>query len=255
MAYSHPSHKRTVHCRYCYQSGHNRSSCPTLAGDIETLRIKHGDSHPKVELYDLKKAKRHKKGKERKCSFCGEKGHNRATCEDLKKQMAETLAENAVYRAAILQRMRLLGVGFGAIISSERNTNRIDQADCNSDHYRVPQVITQVNWDNINFWNTKYTYFDDDSPFFTRPLTDLHRMHPQMTGWPWDEGIIKLIMIENTASEWIGGTHWRYDDRDSFFTTVESPVPSIEPPTGWLLGGTRVIKKAYKQREIWEGSL
>ena len=55
MAYSHPSHKRTVHCRYCHQSGHNRSSCPTLAGDIETLRIKHGDSHPWVELYDLKK--------------------------------------------------------------------------------------------------------------------------------------------------------------------------------------------------------
>jgi len=179
MAYSHPTHKRTVRCSYCWTDGHNRSSCPTLSADVDDLRIKHGDSHPKVVLYDLKKTKRHKKGKERKCSFCGETGHNRATCEDLGKQIAETRAENAVYRAAILQRMRLLGVGFGAIITSERNTNRVNETDCNSDRYRVPQVVTQVNWDNINFWNTTYAFFDDDSPFFTRPLADLDRMRPQ----------------------------------------------------------------------------
>ena len=30
-------HKRTVRCSYCYQSGHNKSSCPEYAARIESF--------------------------------------------------------------------------------------------------------------------------------------------------------------------------------------------------------------------------
>ncbi|HIB84970.1 MAG TPA: hypothetical protein EYO59_10350 [Chromatiaceae bacterium] len=196
----------------------------------------------RVATYDAKKAKRTRTGKNRKCSYCDEKGHNRATCSYLKEHMSTTQGKNAIFRAAIYKRFQALGIGVGTIISSDRNMQRVDPDDYESERYRVPQVITQICWDNINFWNKTYTYFDKNAPYLTKPLTKIDVKYSSDAD-------------ETSAAQYEDGSHWRYDDRYTFFAEVESPVTADAPPAKWFDSVGRAIKALYKKRTKWEGAL
>ncbi len=118
MAYSQSSYKRTVRCSYCYESGHNRSSCPKHAEKIEELRRTEGEDNYYVRAYDAKKAKRKAKAKDRTCSYCSSKGHNRATCPELRANILKSQAKNAEYRKAIYERMKAFGTSPVVLIGS-----------------------------------------------------------------------------------------------------------------------------------------
>ena len=255
MAYSRTTHKRTVRCGYCRASGHNKAGCPDYKQKIQERRA----SNPhdwRVQDYDEKKARRSRKGKDRTCSYCGGKGHNRATCPDLKQHIFESKVKNATFRAHVRERFEALGIGVGAILSSDRNKQRVDREDYDSPTYRVPQVVTGICWDNINYWNKTYSYFDDDCPLLTKPISDLTKRHPNQMGWPWDTELLKVVMDEDSATQWLGGSHWRYDEKACFFCDVESPVPPTTPPDKWLDGGDlKFFKKAFKKRQSFEGAL
>lgn len=248
------AYKRTVHCRHCGQRGHNKASCTVLKEKMEQLRAQDPNDW-RVRTYDAKKAKRSQKGKDRKCSYCDEKGHNRATCPDLKAHMSATQEKNVIFRAAMYKRFQALGIGVGTIISSDRNQARVDREDYDSPTYRIPQVITQICWDNINFWNKAYTYFDNNAPYVTKPLTSIDRRYSSDAGWVWDSETLKLVLDEHNATQYEDGTHWRYDDRYNFFSEVESPVTTDAPPPKWFDSAEGSIKALYKKRTKWEGAL
>ena len=145
MAYSQSIYKRTVRCSYCYESGHNKSSCPKYAAKIEEIRQESGDDHYAVAAYDRKKAKRKAKAKDRKCSYCEGQGHNRATCPELRANILESQAKTATFRKAMYERMKALGVGVGTVISTDRFQARVDDADYESARYRIPHVKTAIN--------------------------------------------------------------------------------------------------------------
>ena len=65
------SYNGTVRCSYCYNTGHNRSSCPKLKKFIE----ENPDSWRAVQARDAKA-----RASKRKCSWCGNTGHNARTC-------------------------------------------------------------------------------------------------------------------------------------------------------------------------------
>ena len=67
---------RTVRCSYCYELGHNRSTCPELKKYIDKLRKENGDHTYSVADYDRMKKKR----SNRSCSYCKDKGHNTRSC-------------------------------------------------------------------------------------------------------------------------------------------------------------------------------
>lgn len=257
MAYSRQTHKRTVRCSHCYESGHNRSSCPAYALKIEERRARCGDDDYTVRSYDAKKAKRRSNAQNRKCSYCDSKGHNRATCPELRANILKSQAKNAEYRKGIYERMKANGVGVGAIISTERFMGRTDADDYDSPRYRIPHVITLINWDNIVHYNRDYTYFNDNSaPWLSKPLCELDSRYNHEPGWIWDNEIAKLLMGEDVAQQWIDGLHWRYDQKMSYFCDVECPVPLEEPPSKWLLGGDlKYWKKAYKKQQSYNGPL
>lgn len=251
---SYQNQKRTVHCRHCGQAGHNKAGCSVLKERIEELRAE-DSNHWQVEVYDAKQARRSQKSKDRKCSYCNEKGHNRATCSPLKVNMSETQEKNARYRAAIYKRFQALGIGVGTIISSDRNQGRITPDNYESETYRIPQVITQICWGNINFWNKAYTYFDNNAPYVTKPLTSIDQRYSNDAGWIWDDETLKLVLPETDAAQYEDGSHWRYDDRYIFFSEVESPVTTDAPPAKWFDSAGRSIKDVYKRRRKWEGAL
>lgn len=256
MSYSQNQYKRTVHCSVCGDRGHNKSSCPALASKIERLRAENGSDHWQVAQYDAKKTKRAASAKSRKCSYCDTLNHNRATCPDLRTNILVSQNKNVTYRRAMLERMKALGVGVGTVLSTDRFRQRTDLNDGDSPLYRVPQVITKINWDFINFFNRDFAYFDGNSPWLSKSLLNLTQSWNSEPGWIWDSGVLTLIMDEEYVTSWMDGSHYRYDKRMSYFCDVESPVKTPDAPAKWLLGGDfKFWKRVYGKRKHYHGPL
>tara|TARA_Y100001938_G_scaffold148537_1_gene232526 strand:- start:9586 stop:10044 length:459 start_codon:yes stop_codon:yes gene_type:complete len=152
--------------------------------------------------------------------------------------------------------MKALGIGIGTVISTDRFKARTDDHDIESPRYRVPHVITVINWDNITHFNNDYSYFDENAPWLSKPLCRLDQYYNSEPGWIWDEATITLIMGEEQAKGWIDGSHWRAQDKMNYFCDVESPVRTPEPPAKWLLGGDlKFWKRAYKKCHSYMGPL
>ena len=130
--------KRTVRCSHCYMSGHNKSSCPAYKEKIESSRATHGDDHYLVHDWDAKKARKAASAKTRKCSYCGEHGHNRAGCSKLKAAMAAFSARNAEYCENIYAALVESGIAPGAMIRVSNWSNW--GAPCTA-------MVTGINWE------------------------------------------------------------------------------------------------------------
>lgn len=250
------SYKRTVYCSYCHEKGHNKSSCPKYAERIENLRAEHGSDHYLVQSYDAKKARRKAGAKNRSCSYCDTKGHNRATCPELKAHIAKSQAKNAEYRQKVYEFMKESGLGVGAIVESDKFRCRVDVDDHMSPIYRTPHVITKIQWENISFFNRDYSWFDNNEPILSKPLCDIQYQWHSCPGYFWHDGLAKLLMGEEVAKQWIDGTHWRADEKYRYFCQVVSPTPTPEPPSSWLKGGdVKYWKKAYKKHKSFMGPM
>ena len=88
--------KRTVYCRRCYGTGHNRRSCPQASPETKQ-RYKDGDLA-------------------RKCTYCREKGHTKRKCNQRNADIANYVKENKVYRKAVIEQMQREGLSIGALV-------------------------------------------------------------------------------------------------------------------------------------------
>ena len=109
-------YKRTVHCSYCGERGHNKSGCPAYKEKIERQRADFGNDHYAVRAYDDKRARKASSAKNRKCSYCGEGGHNKAGCAKLKAAMEQFRTKNVEYRKNVLAALVEHGLGPGAML-------------------------------------------------------------------------------------------------------------------------------------------
>ena len=76
----------TVRCSYCGEKGHNRRGCPSLKKRLEQILAMPEDARNYDERCLVSEFERKKRNNvDRKCSYCGERGHNRRTCEVLAK--------------------------------------------------------------------------------------------------------------------------------------------------------------------------
>jgi hypothetical protein len=69
------------------------------------------DDYRAVRYFEKKKG-----AKVRRCTYCNLKGHNRATCDGLKTNVAEWKAKNSNWRKAIIEELIAAGMGVGALI-------------------------------------------------------------------------------------------------------------------------------------------
>lgn len=118
-------------CRYCYQSGHNRNSCPDAAKAAEAAKAKFANGANRWDLdwkerfahdISMKKEARKVAGPSttpRKCSYCSEGGHTRATCATLKSDRSTMIGLEKRYRVAIAKFVKASGVGVGAIVTRD----------------------------------------------------------------------------------------------------------------------------------------
>ena len=100
----------TVRCGWCYESGHNKRSCPQLKEHIE----QNPDSYY-AKIEKRKKAN----AKKRRCTYCNLTGHNRRTCERLANDQVAWIDKAKTWRLAWAEWMAERGVAPGALVEVE----------------------------------------------------------------------------------------------------------------------------------------
>lgn len=97
------------HCSYCYGTGHNRRTCPSLKEHVE----KNPDS-----WYARREKARKAEEKEtpRKCSYCHGTGHNRRSCTDIKQHQRKFVEFERKYRAKVHEYLVNNQIGPGALV-------------------------------------------------------------------------------------------------------------------------------------------
>ena len=152
--------KRTVHCGWCYETGHNRAGCPHLD---EAMKKRVEDLKKQIErgvfensYWDESKARfeidrverRHGRGKTRKkstCSYCEDEGHNRRSCEFRKGDVRSDVQKTLSARKEFAVRLDLSGFGLGALVVIDKKYG--------SDMGQVPALVDSINFVAITHEN------------------------------------------------------------------------------------------------------
>jgi len=191
---------RSVYCRWCYEQGHNRRTCPEYTKRIkeraedEVERNKEGEEGNESTYLQEEYANRikadvlldgtpHEREKQtsgigvRRCSFCAKADHNRRTCEEFKEKKATFVERTKLYRELMVETLKKKGIGIGTLMASptvfEDNSVRgeaymymVERIDWDlvtiQGAYRTANVIRlkNINSENENYWNRR-----DQLPF------------------------------------------------------------------------------------------
>lgn len=150
-----------VRCSYCYEYGHNRRTCPErLARLQKNLEHEKSDSsqgryteyyaHQIAKMTGVnpetgEKRSRRNESWGRKCSYCGERGHNRRTCETLKSDLARYAVMTRETRQEVRDWALTDGIGIGAMVkykeygySTETTLMMVEALDLQCTHARQP---------------------------------------------------------------------------------------------------------------------
>jgi len=73
----------------------------------------------------------------RRCKYCGSQGHNRRTCEVLKRNIATAIQENKEFRAQLLEEMREIGLGVGSLVKAGWS--------------QQVRMVTGIQWHDMNY--------------------------------------------------------------------------------------------------------
>ena len=98
----------TVRCSVCYESGHNKTSCPTLRKAWEQDPTSY-QGRQWQRILD-------RKARPKVCSYCDTTGHTRAGCDVAKKHKAQFQMDLNLWRKALAKWVDEAGLGMGALI-------------------------------------------------------------------------------------------------------------------------------------------
>ena len=183
---------RTVHCGYCYESGHNSRTCQSKTQNLQYRFDQQQNAVKDAEAKDLP-LERYERARSnvdhlakqliqrtnvdprtgqlaqrvsnRRCSFCkwkyGEysevgKGHTRRTCSELKADQEEARLINIEYRKIVLDGLRNAGLGVGSLIKMNVRGYHPDPNNSGKPIWGIRErvmLLNKVDWDRINYKN------------------------------------------------------------------------------------------------------
>jgi hypothetical protein len=120
--------RRQAMCRYCYNYGHTKRTCPNLKEYVK--------NNPSSYLADNLKSR---------CSYCKETGHTRRKCEQLAARNREKRLQLLETRTQICQALSELGISPGALIRAEVYIREGGRGSWR----KIPLIVNRVTWDNI----------------------------------------------------------------------------------------------------------
>ena len=173
-------------CGYCRNAGHNRANCPHAPEDwvyfsnhqipIKTSKVNcywykspkywgswYEECRKTMELQQQNASKaKAKKAATRKCGFCGDAGHTRRNCAEMKKFVAQCYKANENWRRAAYEILvEEHGIDIGAAIETQKPASYWNN---NKATIHIG-LITSINWDSLNVmtafqgcydWGEKY---------------------------------------------------------------------------------------------------
>ena len=128
-------------CSHCWTQGHTKRFCPAYLTKAEKWLTENPEAEHYAKPYFVREVEEYKNiTKNRQCSWCNEHGHNKRTCPDKKKVLNKNIARNKEWRQQILDKMKEIGLGTGALLSSK---GRYDAAP-------TLWLIKGMDWDSLN---------------------------------------------------------------------------------------------------------
>jgi len=135
----------TVRCSNCYNSGHNRRSCPDLTAEAladykhyTRLVEDHSDRYEDAERWIRRaeisksvyikrtgldpdtgekiKSAKSARLKSMRCGYCEQLGHTRRTCETIKRDFQVFVASSKIQREQELRKLQESGIGVGSLV-------------------------------------------------------------------------------------------------------------------------------------------
>ena len=150
------SYNGTVQCRECYETGHNKRTCPSYTERLKNMAQRELDNGDGMEGYwgrqfakrtgkfvDGTSAAEHKAGRrdagqKRRCTYCGLQAHNRRSCDTLKNDVVDWAHKRTQFRQKIHADMKERGLGIGCLVLAERW----------NDKYLM--LVDKIVWDRVD---------------------------------------------------------------------------------------------------------
>ena len=138
------------HCSWCHKAGHKKTTCEEYKKTLYSWVEKNGVSYLTAEeARHFKNFKAKEAGKKttstRRCSFCGESGHNKKTCPSLKAVKTMYGAVNLSFRQVLEEGFR--GLHQGALIGGGEYHYKNNQ-DVKVNSWTA--MVTDVDYRNLN---------------------------------------------------------------------------------------------------------
>lgn len=131
------SHHGTVYCRYCYEKGHNKRTCPKLK---EWMKEHPEHGHTKYIL------EKESKARQRTCRYCDQSGHNRQTCPKLLKDKVSALTQNRTFRQEALAMFKDKGIGLGTLLTHKSCWMN---GQVQTEDVELLLIVDEIRWDQI----------------------------------------------------------------------------------------------------------
>ena len=150
-----------IRCGYCYEYGHNSRTCPEKKKRLEEQLAANKESDGRYAEYYAnqiakmtgvnpetgEKRSRRNESWGRKCSYCNERGHNRRTCETLKKDLARYAVMTREARQEVRAWALEDGIGIGAMVQYKEYG------------YSSESVLMMVEAINLQATHARQTYY------------------------------------------------------------------------------------------------
>lgn len=240
----------TVTCSHCYKTGHNKRSCPTLSEQIkgryhgnvraaatersngnendakwyEQRAEEYRQQYIKRTKFDLatgekvsNKAAKAERMKKVTCGYCGQRGHTRRTCDEVKRDQQVFIEQTRRTRKARLQEIREIGIGVGSLLPV--TAWGYGGKDGDYGHHTTLRYIKSVDWNSVCATR---------SSVIVRHLPANKLASANPARWA---SIDNLLTLHEKLPQ----------------DAAVSLVPNLEPPAGWLDADPSTVSDVLKE--------
>ena len=226
------------HCNECWQTGHNKRTCPTLTERL----LKYAKGEEQAGEVDGSKAAEGSKPKQtRQCGWCknsyqvGDDGyrtgfdHNRRTCPHRKEWHTDQKVLAKEYRTEMLKRFKETGFGIGTLIK-KTCWGYYPDPERGGESYQYAErilLVTRIRWEQTHQKNKR-------SQVVVAQDVALPKEH---------EAIRLPLKVELDAETY---EDWLSRDRVSEEYEILSPSGSVvTKPWGWENGESLLMEEPY----------
>jgi len=171
----------TVRCSFCYQSKHNRATCPQLLKQM-TDRLAENPEDYYAKHYFAKKGKG--RGRTKKCGWCDYEGHTRRTCKELINAKKVAVEKCGEWRQKFVAKMKNAGLGIGALVQIDHGNPFLG-------------ILTGINWRYLDhrIGYSSQTHDGNKALVISTVEDVLASRHQRMSSIPDFEGLVSEHQI------------------------------------------------------------